>query len=357
MNEVNKYNRRVHEGLNLALKGRFRTCLFGDGCTEPGIQAHSVSRAVLGELEANGHVVQPMLKTGHDDEGRSYPRLEFHLEGINRASTGTFACRMHDAAFAEIDTVPIDFDNPRVCDLLFCRAIIKDAWQLLRTQLATMWFERNGPLPVPLPTHPNTRLRALLNAMGRVRPWLDPTCGRTGSRPVVHLIRRIKTEHLIVAASCAGGGSALAFDQGTGRELSPKEVRSVTGADPNTCWSFTVIPQPTEHVMVASWLENSAADTYFRHFNEVQGEELQAAVSAELILFCENWFLNPRIWGSFSQAKQAAIIAAYDNMGELQTGQYIWRDRADRTPWFEYLNLGNRHQINLFRYNKATIAH
>ena len=263
ISDVNEYNRRVHEGLNLVRRGKFETCLFVDECTEPVIQAHSVSRAVLAHLEEDGHVIQPMFRAEHDDVGRSYPQMRFQIEGVNRASTGTFVCRTHDGAFAEIDTIPIDFDDSRVCDLLFFRAVLKEAWQLLRTQLATMWFERDRPLPGPLPTHPNTRLRALLNAMKRIRPWLDPKYASSESRPVVHLIRRIKTEHPIVAASYAGGGSALAFDKETGREIDAKALRSMMGKDPNSCWSFTVIPEVTEHVMVASWLRNSLAENYF----------------------------------------------------------------------------------------------
>ncbi len=320
------------------------------------IQAHSVSRAVLKELETNGHVVAPWIRNRRDDEGRSYANLEFKLQGINRASTGTFVCRTHDAEFAAIDTVPIDFDNQEVCDLLFQRAILKDAWQLLRTQFGTMWLEREKPLPMPKPIHPYTRLRALLEAAERIRPWLDPTRERLGARPLVHLVRRMKTEHSIVAASCAGGGSDLGFSRRSGRELSPRKVREITGVEPNTCWSFTVVPEETEHVMVASWLATSAAETYFKHFKEVQGKELQAAVSAELIMFCENWYLNPRVWESFSQTRKSAIAAAYDNMTNLASGEYVWRDRADGMPWFEYLNLSNRHQLNLFRYNRAAMV-
>lgn len=353
MNEINEYNRRVHENLNLLWQGRFETCMFSDGCTEPVIQAHSVSRSVLSKLEDNGHVVQAMLRTGHDEVGRSYPKLIFEPIGINRASTGTFVCRTHDAKFTDIDTVPMDFDDPRTCDLLFFRALMKEAWLLFKAQVATMWFERTQPWPTSLPNHPNTRLRALLNATRRMRPWLDSTSGDSVDRPVIHVIRRLKTDHAIVAASSAGGGQALSFDDRTGRELPAPTVRTLTGTEPNSCWSFSVIPQATEHVMVASWLRNSPAYAYFQHFNEVQGRELQEAVSAELILLCENWFLNPKVWESFSSAKQAAITDAYDNTRELLSGQYSWHDRPDDTPWFEYLNLSNRRQINLFRYNKT----
>jgi len=356
MKNVSEYNRQFNEGLNLFVKGKFRTCLFASGCPEPVIQAHSVSRAVLKELESDGHVIAPWTRNRRDDEGRSYANLEFQLQGINLASTGTFVCRTHDAEFAAIDKVPIDFNNPEVCDLLFYRAILKDAWQLLRTQFATMWLERDKPLPMPKPIHPYSRLRALLEAAERIRPWLDPTRERLGTRPVVHLVRRMKTECSVVAASCAGGGSDLAFSRRSGRELSPGKVREITGAEPNTCWSFTVVPQPEEHVMVASWLATSAAETYFKHFKEVQGEELQAAVSAELIIFCENWYLNPRVWESFSQTRKSAIAAAYDNMTDLWSGEYVWRDRPNGMPWFEYLNLRNRQQLNLFRHKKTALV-
>ena len=204
MNEINEYNRRVHENLNLLRRGRFETCMFADECTEPVIQAHSVSRSVLSKLEDNGHVVQAKIRTGHDEVGRSYPNLIFEPTGINRASTGSFVCGTHDATFADIDTVPMDFEDPRVRDLLFFRAIIKEAWQLFKAQFTTMSFERNQPWPTSLPNHPNTRLRALLNAMRRVRPWLETTSGDSADRPVIHVIRRMKTDHPIVAISWVG---------------------------------------------------------------------------------------------------------------------------------------------------------
>ena len=147
--------------------------MFAEECTEPAIQAYSVSRSVLSKLEDNGHVVRAIIRAGDDEVGRSYPKLVFEPTGINRASTGTFVCRAHDAEFVDIDTVPMDFDDPRVCDLLFFRAVMKEAWQLFSAQVATMWFERSQPWPTSLPNHPNTRLRALLNAMQRLRPWLE----------------------------------------------------------------------------------------------------------------------------------------------------------------------------------------
>ena len=134
--------------------------MFADKCAEPVIQAHSVSRSVLSKLEDQGHVVQAMLRAGHDEVGRSYPKLVFERAGINRASTGTFVCRTHDAKFADIDTVPMDFDDPRVCDLLFYRAVMKEAWQLFKAQFATMKFEHDQPWPGSLPNQGAGPIRA-----------------------------------------------------------------------------------------------------------------------------------------------------------------------------------------------------
>ena len=74
-------------------------------------------------------------------------------------------------------------------------------------------------------------------------------------------------------------------------------------------------------------------------------------MSAELILFCENWFLDPKVWAAYGTKKQEAMLTAYDNISELLSHRYSWVDKDDKTTWYEYLNISNRHQLNLFRYD------
>lgn len=302
-------------------------------------------------IAVDSHVIRPGTKLSQGDMGHGTPNLRFLPTGIGQASTGQFACRVHDDTFRTIDHMDMDFHDPKTLNMLCYRAVLRELWQLFRMERATSWLERRMRLPGPLSGHPDNRKKALHDLAERLRLLVYPA--RSGHpSPVVHIVRRFKSDQPIVAASCAGGGSNLAIDRNTGRGLSQDEIQAVTGLQPNTSWAFTVIPQRNEHVIVASWLKDSAAEHYFRHFNELHGRELQAAVSAELIYFGENWFLHPTAWESYGEAKQLAILRAYDNFLELQSGQYRWWDRGD-IPWYDYLRIPNRHQINLFRYRQS----
>ena len=105
MHDANDYNKQLHGYLDLLHQGTYKTCLFGVDCPNEVIRAHYVSKAVLSDLEYNGHVVQPSTKTVKDESGRSRAQLMFKPVGINKASTGTFVCHPHDDAFRLIDTM------------------------------------------------------------------------------------------------------------------------------------------------------------------------------------------------------------------------------------------------------------
>lgn len=354
MQQVSYYNKSVHDAQEFVRRSEYRRCLFAENCTEEVIEAHSVSRAVLKDIQDNGHIIQPEAGTERDEVGRDHFKLVFNKEGINRASIGNFACQIHDNAFRAIDTIPMNFDDPNVRDLLLYRAALREAWVLLRLRPATSRIDNAYPSLYRPSDHPNTRLRSLLYLIDRMRPSLTATNHTKTTSPVVHIVRRVKSEHPILATSYASGGFTLAHDN-TGNEIHPSVIRANMGIEPNDCWGFTVIPQKNEHMVLASWLRGSHAANYFMHLKEVNGKELEAAVSAELIYFCENWFLNPRVWDSYNREKQDAIVSAYNNIPELISGQYAWRDKKERAPWYEYMNIPNRHQINLFRYDKSVL--
>lgn len=80
--------------------------------------------------------------------------------------------------------------------------------------------------------------------------------------------------------------------------------------EPYTCWGVTVVPQEREHMVLCSCLKGSFAETYFLHIKEAYERELEVAVSAQLIQFCERWFLNPKVWDEYNKAKREAILIA-----------------------------------------------
>ncbi len=353
---VSEYNRRIHELLNLARKGEHRNCLFTNQCTEKVIDAHSVPRAVLRTIQDDGHVIQPEVKDDKDAEGRSRPAITFNLEGIGVASTGTFACQRHDNVFKEIDTVFMDLEDPNIRNLLLYRAVIREIWRLFALRPSTKSTDQALPSLHRSSIHPETRLKTLFYLRDAVmRSLANRGCTEDMPR-VVHMVRRVRSPYPILAASCASGGSMLLQDAQTGELLPDSYARSHLSMEPYTCWGLTIIPQEDAHMALFSWLEGSAAETYFTHVNEVQGSELEAAISAELILFCENWFLRPKVWEGYGATKRDAIWEAYNNVNEMLSGQYMRWDRNPKKPWYEYLKLGNRHQINLFRYDQSVLG-
>ena len=314
----------------LVRQSTYRNCLFSEECSEQVIKAHSVSRAVLARMQSNGHLILPTTRFRRTESGLPERNIVFGRKGINRVSTGEFVCRAHDDFFSVIDTTPLDYGNPRILNLLFYRAILREIWLLLRMQRAILWVEKRRQWPGPLSIHPYTRTRALLDVKRRIEPFLKAEDDSYIECPVVHLVRFVRSSYQIVAASNASGGSTLVFDDDTGNELPQSHVGALTGREPNESWGFTVIPEANQHVVVASWLKGSSAEKYFDHFKNASGKELEAAVSAELICFCENWFLSPRAWESYGGTKREAILSAYKNLTELQLGKYRWADKGEK---------------------------
>ncbi len=329
------FNKEYHHFLDLIQKGIFKKCLFEGDCSEPTILAHSVSRSVLKMIQHNGEVMAPMSRISKDASGLSRPNLTFRPEAVPQASTGTFTCRTHDGLFNSIDISPFDVHKNAVLNLLYYRAILKETWILHKIRSGMRHIEdKKGPLPTPVSIHPDTRLKALRDSIKIVRPFLYKEEG-----PLVHVVRHVKTSRPILAASIAGGS-----------------LSSMNEIEMPVSWTFSVLPQASEHVIVASCLKGSVAETYFNHFKETDGRELQAAVSAELIFFGENWFIHPIVWSAYGERKQEAIVDAYYNFKELIGGEYAWWDRGPKTPWHKYLKVTNRHQLNLFRYNESVFT-
>ena len=350
---INERNKVIYEMLGLLNRGQFRDCLFEQGCTGRVVNGHGVSEAILRSIEDKNHVKNPQLIYRQDEGGNSHPHLEFKNVGVRQASIGTFACQTHEDDFKKIDTTPMDFEDPEILNLLLYRAVLREIWLLSRIREATDWVDDRAPHVHRASLHPNTRLESLLYFREGISPMLTATEPAAVKGRVQHMVRRIRSDSPILATSSASGGSVLAYDHSREEYRSAEEVRARMGIEPYSCWGLTIIPQEREHMVLASWLEGSQAQLYFQHLSTAQGRELEEAVSAELILFSENWFLSPRAWDAYGTKKQEAILTAFGNYSEMLEGRYSWLDKKESTPWYEYLNVPNRHQLNLFRYNQA----
>ena len=352
---IRAQHERLNEMMALLNCDGPRRCLYSTRCTAEVINAHSISRAILGTIQDDGQVIRPGAHREKDDEGSPSLQLSFDSVGISNASTGYFICQQHDRIFSKIDTTPMDFDNPGICDLLLYRAVLREIWRLMVLGPLTAKIDQVVPGAQLPSVHPNTRLRTLLYIQEVLMPSIASGGATRDDSSVVHMVRQIKSEQPILASSSASGGSILALNQ-AGKKIPDRYLGSHLGIEPYGCWGLTIIPQETEHVVLVSWLQGSQAERYFNHIREVQGRELEAAISAELILFSENWFLRPAIWEGYGQKKQEAIVVAYNNFEQMLSGGYNWLDKPTNTPWYEYLEVPNRHQINLFSYNPSALS-
>ena len=301
-------------------------------------------------MQEDGLVIQPEAKIRQTPSGRIGTHLQFESVGINEASTGHFICRSHDEAFKEIDHSELDTSDQRTFDLLMYRATLKELWIQLRI------FETNLRMrdarPFRLPLDPEIKLRAVVDLATRLKVHLE-TPSETESQSkirTIHLVRHIKSEIPFLAAASAGSSADSVIDKRTGEIATLGDTRRYTGKEPNTSWTFTIIPRKKDHVVVASYIEESTSERFFNHIEKANGAELQQAVSAELLMFCENWFINPKIWEIYGKKRQEAIKKTYDNVDGLLDGRYRWANKRKNDTWYEHLEIGNRQQVNLFRY-------
>ena len=341
--QVNKLKGDLFSRLGAMRRRNPSRCLFSSGCPEGAINAHSVPQSILSLIQQNGHVVQP--ESRFETEKDKLPELspKFREQGINDASTGHFACSSHDNLFREIDNPEMALGDAQILNLLMYRATLKELWALLKTNP----FDNEATTVVPtLVTQlPDIRLRAMDDLVTRLRKEI---LGKTNPSFIKHITCTIKTATPTIAASCAGASSDLVEDQINHEILPLNKLYSPGASELNSSWTITVIPKQTEHVAVFSYLAGSSAENFFQHIRGLNGKALAEALSAELILFCENWFLNPTVWKSFPSEKQSAIQAAFDNTDDLRSEKIKYNQVPKNQKWHEFLDIQNRHQLNLF---------
>ena len=327
-----------------------RECLHSQLCREMTVKAHSVPRAILSKMQVNGHVIEPVGKMVKDETGRATNLAIFKQTGINEASTGFFVCRYHDDLFRDIDTPDPDLSDENILNLLMYRATLKELW----TQIKVIEHARNASatIPIPIQLTPDVRLRAILDLTNRLKTQIEGQGNHDQSHTlkIEHIVKHIKTEFPFLAGSSATSSSDVVAQIDSGRVAPLERSRNLTGREPNTSRTITVIPRNKDHVVVISYVQGSYAENFFSHIKGANGADLQEAISAELLVFCENWFIHPAVWRSFSGKRQTAFQQTYDNFEQLVTGEYDFRKKRKNVKWHEFLGITNRHQINLFRH-------
>ena len=345
-----QFNTQIYQQLRELWRFNPRKCLHSESCEERTIKAHSVPRNVLSRMQEHGHVLQPINKISKNQDGRATGQPILEETGINEASTGYFVCRPHDGLFEKIDAPETDLSDIRILNLLMYRASLKELW----TQIKTIETVRNVTKDFALPVEviADVRLRAISDLVLGLKDQIEESRDQRQSKPlrIEHVIKHIRTDFPFLAASSAGSASDVVTEKDTGRVLSLAAGKRLTGRELNTTWTITVIPKEKEHTVVISYLKGSYAENYFSHIQGSNGTDLQEAVSAELLVFCENWFIHPAVWKSFGLKRQKAMQETFDNFDKIIEGRYDYKNKRKNVKWYEFLGITNRHQINLFRH-------
>ena len=274
------------------------------------------------------------------DDNAQQPYAKMVNRGIGLASVGGFSCEIHDKDFNPVD-MSFDKNSHEGLSLLFARAIMYEIW-CTENCVANTKAMPNGDAIIQIRRLPEQR-QALYHARKLVLDCLasDPDGGNHACQ-VVHSYKFIKSEHAIIAASAASGRFDRFYDE-AGTQMSKEEA----GAEPNTAWAMSVFPVDGGHAVAISRIRDSLSERFHRHIIQAGGKSLEEAVSAELILFSENWIVNPAIWYKYGYKRQEAITKAYNNFPALLAEKYTFMGSG---PWWEECGISNRRQINLFRY-------
>ena len=348
--KTKQFNAEIYSQLRRLWKFDPKKCLFSKECDEGTIKAHSVPRTILSGMQEHGHVLQPANRISNNESGKATGTPMFQSVGIHEASTGYFVCRRHDDTFREIDTPEPDLSNQRILDLLMYRACLKELWIQIKT--IDVAKEVGKDIALPPQMLPEVKIRAIFDLASKLKYRIGKTRDTTlgDKTQTKHIVRKIKTELPFLAASSAGSSSDMVWEEYTGSVLSLDDTQRMTGREPNTSWTITVIPSEQEHAVIVSCLQGSYIENRFSHIQGANGADLEEAISAELLLFCENWFIHPAVWRRFGSRRRESIQETFDNFDQLIEGGYDFRERGKNMKWHEFLGITNRHQINLFRH-------
>ena len=325
-----------------------RRCLFSPCCQGKPIKSHTVPKNILRAIQVANHVTRLTGRLLTDASGAISQPVKAEPIGIKKASIGPFVCRYHEDLFKEIERPDANLRDKRILDLMMYRATLLELWKQLTV---TEPIAKYVPPSMPPHLRPSHRLRAITDLTNRLGQGFSPeVAGYQPAIEIKHVVRTIKTRTPIVAAAEAHSSADLVINQTTGQTIPMEQTQLHTHKEPNCSWSFTVIPGTDSHAVIVSYVANSEAERFFQHIATANGAELEAAVSAEIILFSENWYLNPSVWEAYGQKRQQAILTAYDNLDELITGAYDYDLKPPTQPWYDFLRVPNRRQINLFRF-------
>lgn len=289
-NAFYKQNARIHKALKI--------CLAPDCSSKPPdiIASHSISKSqILNKLAVNGKVWAPNRDYGITDDGETVMTSPLKLTGINKATTFSGLCGLHDQEFFRIlDTRDVDISDPEYLFRLAYRALLRELYNKLI-------FEKMAQDQPILLEHSDTN--SLID-------------GATFGLGALQYLKQYKSEvdHMLVAKKW-DGFEHVSYAMG---KASPTvAVSGFVSLDDvdrfsNAKAAYSILP--TSQGMVAVFSSKTSDYPALRNYLDrnlsapLRSRRFQNELSVLILRDTDNFVISPRYWDNLSQERQKQII-------------------------------------------------
>ena len=291
-------------------------------CTSTFAKAHTVPRASLKRIAANGHVFSFVPNVSNlEQHGPKFPPQEL---GINRASTFTGFCSNHDnAIFAPVEKTPFTGTHEQ-CFLLAYRALARELH--LKQSVLEYWDARLRKTRHVLDLAPPLARFTIRGFVAGSRKGLSDLTSHKADYDQILLSRNYcKVRAHIIELSqppsvmCSGG--IIPEHTFHGEKL----IDVPHHQDRCGFLSFSSFADATAGFVVFAWIHDGAGycDRLTQSLKQIPRDKLTAALIRFFFECCENVHIQPSWWQGLSASTQNKLVARMDGSSE-----FVSRDRA-----------------------------
>ena len=171
-----------------------KQCFHPQGCDNPTVKAHSISKRYLKMVAEEGHLVALQIRAYPNDRINTIEKVAI---GVNLASTFTGLCHIHDSEYRRVDERHLPRDRQTQCDLMF-RMAIYHRWlagdKVYRFQRYT---QQIGFLDIDIPW---PALQAMEDEADDILSKLHKLRLRQAYKGIEHMVTEVEMEPNVVAS-------------------------------------------------------------------------------------------------------------------------------------------------------------
>lgn len=272
-------------------------CLYPfQDCSNKPIQAHSIQNSTAFELlQTNNHLIQLKLRFNSQIE----PSINFKPIGRNDASTFLGMCSIHDNdLFEPIDKYPIDLENEEQAFLLAYRSVLKEYYAVMTgfIRIQTSYRERiaSGLIPGNEPKEMVTiewGIKAY--ETHQYKEKFDTALKTKNFSSIRHKFLVFNNQPPSIACSQLFSADSYQFGDDV--------LRIVLNILP-------IAMDKTIAVFSSTDKEFNLAQSYVDRCFQGDDNFKKYEVSKMVIKNCENFFINPRFFQTWTSEKKEKII-------------------------------------------------